>query len=175
MNIHHLTMQDAATQLGYGRNKLFKLLRRQGVLCGNNQPKDRWVRQGYFKTELRQRITAFNQYQPYYVTLVTVAGLNFLRQLIDEQTTTEPDAAATSPIRQQQRQTATPLRRRDRRTARQGATPSSTGQGAGSLPRLGSQSGDKQLSAQVLSTKSLPAQSKATQANATPTLTRSHP
>ena len=61
-----------------GRNMLFEILRNNDILDRYNQPYQRFINQGYF--EVRQ---TFNSYtgEPYYTTLVTSKGIDYIFKL----------------------------------------------------------------------------------------------
>ena len=62
-----------------GRNMLFEILRNNDILDRYNQPYQRFINQGYF--EVRQ---TFNSYtgEPYYTTLVTSKGIEYIFKLL---------------------------------------------------------------------------------------------
>ena len=62
-----------------GRNTLFEILRNNDILDRYNQPYQRFINQGYF--EVRQ---TFNSYtgEPYYTTLVTSKGIEYIFKLL---------------------------------------------------------------------------------------------
>ncbi len=80
----YVNMRDAAKLLEIGRNRLFALLRRQGVLDPDNRPRRDLVDSGYFRLVIRQRVDNYNISHPYTITLVSGAGLTLLRQIIDD-------------------------------------------------------------------------------------------
>tara|TARA_R110001583_G_scaffold34551_1_gene115886 strand:+ start:34488 stop:34907 length:420 start_codon:yes stop_codon:yes gene_type:complete len=132
----HFTLSAAAKLLRFGPNKLRALLRTQGVLDANNLPRRQYVQSGDFKVDVRERVGAYDIRHQYAVALVSGRGLTLLRQLIDEHT----NAAGS-------RETASPLRRRDRRATQPGTAPERTGTGATPLPRLGTNPGRSSLRA----------------------------
>lgn len=81
-----MSMTEAAQTLGVGRNKLFKQLRRLGVLHHNNLARGDLIKAGLFRIEHRQFIKPSDRFpiqQHYGVTRVTERGLNYLQELID--------------------------------------------------------------------------------------------
>lgn len=70
---------------GYGRNKIFELLREKKILRYNNEPYQLYVDRGYFKP-VEQHVTLpygntiINQ-----KTMVTQRGIDFIRKVINEQ------------------------------------------------------------------------------------------
>lgn len=68
-------MGQAAKLLGTGRNKLFELLRDEGLLMLSNIPYQKYVDAGYF--EVKKKV---HNGQNYSVTFVTPKGLNYIRK-----------------------------------------------------------------------------------------------
>jgi prophage antirepressor-like protein len=67
-----------------GRNKLFKLLREQGVLMKDNIPYQEYIDKGYFRT-IEQKYTKPDGTTHIYIkTLVYQKGLDFIRKVIKE-------------------------------------------------------------------------------------------
>lgn len=85
-----LMIKDAAKQLQIGSKTLYDILHKKGLLQERtNYPRDSAVKAGYFKTEQRScTIKApgetTGRTKPYYVTLVTDAGMEFLRPIVTE-------------------------------------------------------------------------------------------
>ena len=69
---------------GYGRNKVFCLLRDREVLRWNNQPFQRYVENGYFKTIEEIYEDSYGRTGVYYKTMISQKGLDFIRKLIEE-------------------------------------------------------------------------------------------
>jgi phage antirepressor YoqD-like protein len=73
-------MGEVAKQLGWGKNKLFKLLRDNKVFDAYNEPYQEYTDLKYFKTHIKPR-----EYQRWadLVVLVSKRGLNFIKELIE--------------------------------------------------------------------------------------------
>ena len=68
--------------MGIGRNRLFELLRNEGVLMANNQPYQAYIDRGYFRT-IEQKYTKPDGSTHIYIkTLVYQRGLDYIRQLV---------------------------------------------------------------------------------------------
>lgn len=75
------TMSIVAKTLGYGRNKLFAFLRKQGVLRQNNEPYQEFIDRGYFR--IRQvPISRSSGTQNKPQTLVTAKGMDYIAKLL---------------------------------------------------------------------------------------------
>ena len=69
--------------MGIGRNRLFEILRREGVLMANNQPYQAYIDRGYFRT-IEQKYTKPDGSTHIYIkTLVYQKGLDYIRQLVE--------------------------------------------------------------------------------------------
>jgi len=68
--------------MGIGRNKLFELLRDKKVLMDNNQPYQKYVDQGYFRTIEQKYGKPDGSMHVSFKTLVYQRGLDFIRKLI---------------------------------------------------------------------------------------------
>lgn len=81
-------MNEAAKilDLGFGRNTLLSILRDKDILDYENTPYQRYVDQGYFKLIIKPRPCQRHRYDK--VTLVTDKGLDFLRKVLANDTTT---------------------------------------------------------------------------------------
>ena len=82
---HAIEMKAVATTLNYqkvGRNKLFDILRNNKVLQQNNQPYQRYVDCGYFRT-IEQKYTKNGDTCINIKTLVYQKGLDFIRKLLN--------------------------------------------------------------------------------------------
>lgn len=66
-----------------GRNKLFKILKEQGVLRFNNEPYQKYVDNGFFKIETNS-YTKNNETRIYLKTVVSQAGVEFINKLIEK-------------------------------------------------------------------------------------------
>jgi anti-repressor protein len=80
---NYQTMSVVAKSLGIGRNKLFALLRHQGILMSNNTPYQQYIDRGYFvvkekSVEIGENI--FNKPQTY----VTAKGVAYLDKLLNK-------------------------------------------------------------------------------------------
>jgi len=65
-----------------GRNRLFELLRNEGILMSNNQPYQTYIDRGYFRT-IEQKYTRPDGSTHIYIkTMVFQRGLNFIRQIV---------------------------------------------------------------------------------------------
>ncbi|NUU94797.1 hypothetical protein XO10_00480 [Marinitoga sp. 1135] len=75
------TMSEVAKLLNWGRNRLFKFLRMQGILRNNNEPYQEYVDRGYFK--LRTYTIKHTDFEEVKVqTLVTPKGLEWIRKIL---------------------------------------------------------------------------------------------
>lgn len=73
-----ISMGDFAKTLGTGRNKLFKKLRKMGILKSDNIPYQRFIDSGYFDVKIRPAGNGINNS----VTLVTPIGAKYLGERI---------------------------------------------------------------------------------------------
>lgn len=78
-------LQTAAKYIGYGPKKLFRLLRDKKVLGNNNLPYQRYIDQGYFKTDYGYFEHPYVGTKPYAKPLVTPKGLEWLAELIKQE------------------------------------------------------------------------------------------
>ena len=69
--------------MGIGRNKLFELLRDEKVLMHNNQPYQKYVDNGYFRTIEQKFIKTDGTTSINIKTVVYQKGLDFIRKLIE--------------------------------------------------------------------------------------------
>ena len=81
-------MQLAAKHLGTGRNRLFSILRKQGILSSGNIPYQRFIDAGYFRVIFRTKYICHN-YESIPVTVVTHKGLSYIAKIL-ERTHTKP-------------------------------------------------------------------------------------
>ncbi|HBD95068.1 MAG: hypothetical protein A2015_02220 [Spirochaetes bacterium GWF1_31_7] len=79
-------MSEAAKVLnkGIGRNKLFELLRGQGVLMNNNQPYQKYVDNGYFRLIEQKFIKPTGETCINIKTVVFQKGMAFIDKLIEK-------------------------------------------------------------------------------------------
>lgn len=76
------TMQEAAKILGWGPNTLFKFLRGQSILMGSNLPYQAHIDRGHFRVVESTYTDQDGNTHIYGRTLVTGAGLDFIRKRI---------------------------------------------------------------------------------------------
>jgi phage antirepressor YoqD-like protein len=69
---------------GWGRNKVFDLLRDKGVLRYNREPYQDFVDKGFFKTVEKEFTTPYGEVAIYRKTVVSQKGLDYIRKLILE-------------------------------------------------------------------------------------------
>lgn len=74
------TMGETAERLGWGKNKLFKLLRDNKILDEFNRPLNEYLELNYFKTHIKPREF---QRDADLVVLVSVKGVQFIKVLIE--------------------------------------------------------------------------------------------
>lgn len=86
-----ISLAEAAKMLdlGIGRNKLFEFLRTERVLQSDNQPYQRYVDAGYFRT-IEQKYTVGDEVRINIKTLVYQKGLDFIRKKYNERYYAEP-------------------------------------------------------------------------------------
>jgi anti-repressor protein len=70
--------------LGIGRNKLFEILRQEGVLMNNNQPYQKYIDCGYFRTIEQKYNKPDGSVNINIKTLVYQKGLNYIKKLVEE-------------------------------------------------------------------------------------------
>ncbi|MGP5162596.1 phage antirepressor [Arthrobacter rhombi] len=75
------SMEAAAKALGYGRNILFRQLRRLGVLQGNNLPYQKVMH--HFEIKVGTYTNRNGETHPTYTTWVKPSGLQYLRKKLD--------------------------------------------------------------------------------------------
>lgn len=81
VNCH--TMEEAAKVLGWGRNNLFKWLRNNNILMGNNVPYQRHLNEGHFRVIERKWENAYSgEVHIKTKTLVTGKGMVYLQKKI---------------------------------------------------------------------------------------------
>jgi phage antirepressor YoqD-like protein len=69
---------------GWGRNKVFELLRDRQILRYNNEPYQQYVERGYFKTIEQTFETTYGETMINRKTMISQRGLDFIRKLIVE-------------------------------------------------------------------------------------------
>jgi phage antirepressor YoqD-like protein len=69
---------------GWGRNKVFELLRDRQILRYNNEPYQQYVERGYFKTIEQIFENPYGETMINRKTMVSQRGLDFIRRLIAE-------------------------------------------------------------------------------------------
>jgi anti-repressor protein len=82
-----IAMDEVAKSInfkGYGRNKIFELLRDNGVLRYNNQPYQANVDAGHFKLIEQTYDNGYGQVKISLKTVVTQKGLDFIRKKLSE-------------------------------------------------------------------------------------------
>ncbi len=67
---------------GGGRNKLFALLRENGILMQNNQPYQQYIDRGYFRTIEQKYVKPDGSTHINIKTVVYQKGLNFIQKII---------------------------------------------------------------------------------------------
>src|SRR5574344_1449999 len=67
---------------GYGRNNLFERLRNEGILMQNNQPYQKYIDAGYFRTIESSYVTPDGTAHVNIKTVVYQKGLDFIRKVI---------------------------------------------------------------------------------------------
>lgn len=70
------SMEAAAKAIGYGRNVMFRELRRIGILQGNNLPYQRYMH--HFEIKVGTRTTRSGETVPTYTTMVRPSGVQFI-------------------------------------------------------------------------------------------------
>jgi phage antirepressor YoqD-like protein len=83
-----LQMRDVAAALnlsGWGCNRLFKLLRRKGVLDGHNVPYREYQDKGFFRVIEQQWSDAEGETHISLKTLVYQPGVDFIRRIVNEE------------------------------------------------------------------------------------------
>lgn len=80
-----ISLAEAAKvlKLGIGRNKLFEFLRKEKVLQRDNQPYQKYIDAGYFRT-IEQKYTVGDEVRINIKTLVYQKGLDFIRRKYNE-------------------------------------------------------------------------------------------
>ena len=76
---------DASKLLGIGQNKLFKLLRENGVFTNRNLPKQQYISQKLFEVKSRSYVHPVAGLNLYGKTLITDKGIAWLAVQFDLQ------------------------------------------------------------------------------------------
>lgn len=86
-----ISLAEAAKvlELGIGRNKLFEFLRKEKILQRDNQPYQKYVDLGYFRT-IEQKYTVGDEVRINIKTLVYQKGLDYIRKKYNERYYPEP-------------------------------------------------------------------------------------
>lgn len=86
-----ISLAEAAKvlELGIGRNKLFEFLRKEKILQRDNQPYQKYVDLGYFRT-IEQKYTVGDEVRINIKTLVYQKGLDYIRKKYNERYYVEP-------------------------------------------------------------------------------------
>ena len=74
--------------MGIGRNRLFEILREEKVLMSNNQPYQKFLDSGYFRTIEQKYTVPSGETRISIKTLVYQKGLNYIRQVIEKEKAT---------------------------------------------------------------------------------------
>lgn len=75
-------MNDVAKCLGYGRNKLFELLRRKKIIRSNNTPYQEYIDRGYFEVK-EKPIKMGGWVINYAQTFVTAKGVDYIARIVE--------------------------------------------------------------------------------------------
>lgn len=80
-----IDMRQVATTLnmGIGRNKLFDILRKEGILDRRNQPYQKYIDSGYFRT-IETNYTKGDELCIYIKTVVFQKGLDYIRRVVEK-------------------------------------------------------------------------------------------
>ena len=70
--------------MGIGRNRLFEILREEKVLMSNNQPYQKFLDSGYFRTIEQKYTVPSGETKISIKTLVYQKGLNYIRKVIEK-------------------------------------------------------------------------------------------
>lgn len=86
-----ISLAEAAKvlELGIGRNKLFEFLRKEKILQRDNQPYQKYVDLGYFRT-IEQKYTVGDEVRINIKTLVYQKGLDYIRKKYNERYYSDP-------------------------------------------------------------------------------------
>lgn len=86
------TVQEVAKVLGVGPNRLFRLLRDEGMLLENNLPKQLHLDAGRFRVVERQFVDRDGESRTYTRTLITGKGLAYIQQKLTPKASKEKAA-----------------------------------------------------------------------------------
>ncbi len=70
--------------MGIGRNKLFEILRDEGILMSDNQPYQKYVDAGYFRVIEQKYVDGCGETRINIKTLVFQSGVNYIRRRIEK-------------------------------------------------------------------------------------------
>lgn len=79
---HSMSEVAKVLKLSYGRNKLYRELRKMGVLMRNNEPYQQYIDRGYFKVKLSEYQRGDETYTST-TTIVTGSGLEWLAKKLE--------------------------------------------------------------------------------------------
>lgn len=89
INQEYFTMQEVIKAInikGYGKIKIFELLRKKKILNLNNQPFEEFVRSGYFKPVINMVASYKNRCFYSSSCRVSSSGIEFIKTLILQET-----------------------------------------------------------------------------------------
>lgn len=66
----------------YGRNRIFKKLRKEKILRYNNEPYQEYVDRGYFRLIEQKIVLPYGSIKINYKTVVSQKGLDFIRKIL---------------------------------------------------------------------------------------------
>tara|TARA_Y100001973_G_C5169600_1_gene318238 strand:+ start:371 stop:766 length:396 start_codon:yes stop_codon:yes gene_type:complete len=81
-----MEMSEVAKLLNYpklGRNKIFNILRENGILRRNNQPYQEYVDRGYFKLVEQVYTNTYGTTKISFKTIISQKGLEYIKKIID--------------------------------------------------------------------------------------------
>ena len=84
------TVAKALCFKNYGRNNIFKILRKHGVLLSSpykqyhNQPKQRYINSGYFKVIIQDFKDSHGRDRINNKTVVSIKGTEYIRRILNE-------------------------------------------------------------------------------------------
>lgn len=81
-----MEMSEVAKLLNYpklGRNKIFNILRENGILRKNNQPYQEYVDRGYFKLVEQVYTNRYGTTKISFKTIISQKGLEYIKKIID--------------------------------------------------------------------------------------------
>ena len=77
-SVNSQTVEEVAKTLGTGRNRLYQLLRQDGLLRPDNLPYQEFINRGYFELEIRTYKDKHGDNNIYHVTMVTGKGFDYI-------------------------------------------------------------------------------------------------